>query len=491
MLKDLTSLKWRKNIYYVSDEVIFDICTKKKSPDFDDCGTYLIDMEHAPEEVKKAKDGSLLDLSNCVEVFAENVPYIRLVFSTTNNKELVRTFPLQYLIETGDKVIDGKAVQAHPDVFDGEYVNEFNYEVFDFILKITKNRADFDTKNVKFVMDSLPDWLTMGVEEKYMTESYIDRYFLKGVHYDSKLATKGAESADLYQYKGAYVGIGLDEEVGKYVPVNVWQKETVEKFLNASYAEKTINKYNKCVKTEFRALTVDTMENMAATLKDVELGFNEKNLKTFLNTEYDAHDCENVKFESVCCAEDVDTWYEYLKRKDEMPSLDVEELIAADKEFVEQYIQDNFEDPTSVVKHWWESEMTMSKFYTDPEAADNKVEKVVNVFTVYGNNTATVLMIYHTGDLRVVAEHKKAAWIEDLDLYTRSEELVKTFDEAYELMLASDYNKPHSRQCALRAAVGPHGATTPPQYIFGNMHTQLYVDAKTGTVLNYNPVFHE
>ena len=63
MIKDLTTLKWKKNIYYVSEDIIFDISSKKKYPDLDDCGTYLIDLDKAPTEIKNAKDSATLDLS--------------------------------------------------------------------------------------------------------------------------------------------------------------------------------------------------------------------------------------------------------------------------------------------------------------------------------------------------------------------------------------------------------------------------------------------
>ena len=69
MITDLTSLRWRKNIYYTSDNVIFDICNRKKTPDLDECGTYIIDIDNAPDFVKNAPDGAVIDLRSCPEIF--------------------------------------------------------------------------------------------------------------------------------------------------------------------------------------------------------------------------------------------------------------------------------------------------------------------------------------------------------------------------------------------------------------------------------------
>jgi hypothetical protein len=62
-----------------------------------------------------------------------------------------------------------------------------------------------------------------------------------------------------------------------------------------------------------------------------------------------------------------------------------------------------------------------------------------------------------------------------------------TFAEALEKLNQVNFPKPHSRYCVLRKEVGPKDANV--QYIFGNSHAQLYVDAVTGEVTDHNPVF--
>ena len=53
MLKDLTTLKWKKYIYYTSDDIIFDITPRKLVHDEDECGTYLVDFSKTSEAIKK------------------------------------------------------------------------------------------------------------------------------------------------------------------------------------------------------------------------------------------------------------------------------------------------------------------------------------------------------------------------------------------------------------------------------------------------------
>ena len=182
MIKNLTTLKWRKNVYYISNDIIFDIELKKKKFDIDCCDTYLVDID-----LDKA-DGMIVDLQP--EAYIDKVPYIVAEFITDSERTIKRYFPLQYLIEEGDKVVDGKVIQSHPDVFDEKYVNKFNQEVFDYIKDLLKGKDTFDLKNVQLVMNALPLWLTPGNNE-YMTEDYIDKSFLKGVKYNQAIATKG------------------------------------------------------------------------------------------------------------------------------------------------------------------------------------------------------------------------------------------------------------------------------------------------------------
>lgn len=287
MIKDLTTLKWRKNIYYVSDNIIFDIESKKKTFDTDYCGTYLVDLQKASEKFQNATDGTIHVIEP--EAYINNVPYIIAEFTSDSERVIKRYFPLQYLIEEGDKVLEDKVIQTHPDVFDNKYINKFNQEVFDIIKKIVKD--PFNKRTLQLVMNSLPDWLTIS-EELPMTEDYIDKYFLKGQHYNQKIASKGE---NIFYFKSIKLGIGED-----LYPVNIWNKEILTKAINAINAELLLNKFGG---------TVDTLEFAAEAMKEIVPGTNL--LSTFLN-----YNNGNIKFESLCASPDIDTYYEYIKVKE-------------------------------------------------------------------------------------------------------------------------------------------------------------------------------
>ena len=69
-----------------------------------------------------------------------------------------------------------------------------------------------------------------------------------------------------------------------------------------------------------------------------------------------------------------------------------------------------------------------------------------------------------------------------------NEEVIKvTFAEAFQKVQEVNLPKPHTRQVVLRKQVGPVEAN--PQWIFGNLHSQIYVDAVTGAVSKDNPAF--
>lgn len=301
MIKDLTTLKWKKNIYYVSDDIIFEISSKRLK-DLDNCATYLIDMDKLPDNIKNAKDGTLYDISKYPEAFIHNVPFIKLTFRGENVDEILfRYFPLQYIVEEGDKVIDGVTVQNHPDIYNNSYINKFNQEVFNYIKPLVKDL--FSPKNIANINKALPDWLQ---ECGGMTEKYIDNYFVKGVNYNENIALKGG--GPIYQLDSVILGIGNNE-----YPINIWNNETIQAVEKAIYAEKITNGYNTEVKSYVSSLTKDSMEAIAATFKASEFGYNPDNLHTYPNISYIENDVD-IKFESVCAPDDVDTYYEYIKK---------------------------------------------------------------------------------------------------------------------------------------------------------------------------------
>ncbi len=136
---------------------------------------------------------------------------------------------------------------------------------------------------------------------------------------------------------------------------------------------------------------------------------------------------------------------------------------------------------------WYETGVQLANFLD--EDSDGTIELVVNVFQVIEQHDSTsfdtfVFKYQHTLE-GTASESIHGFWIED---YPLNDEVIKvSFKEAFEKIQEVNYPKPHTRQVVLRKQVGPVDAN--PQWIFGNLHSQLYVDAVTGEVSPTNPAF--
>lgn len=136
---------------------------------------------------------------------------------------------------------------------------------------------------------------------------------------------------------------------------------------------------------------------------------------------------------------------------------------------------------------WYETTARFENFF-DAEAT-REIAEVVNVFQAVVSRDEKsfdtyVVQFKHTldGSIEGVVHD---FWIGDSPL--NEEKIVLTFEQALERLYQANIVKPHSRYCVLRKEVGPKDAN--PQYIFGNIHEQVYVDAVTGAVSSENPVF--
>lgn len=159
----------------------------------------------------------------------------------------------------------------------------------------------------------------------------------------------------------------------------------------------------------------------------------------------------------------------------------VEQTIKSDR----TYMCENY----GCVYVWYESSITLNDFL-DAEDCDGTVFGVANVFQVSTEDAegyeTSVIMFTHTPDAYKVTE-TPGFWIEDFAIDTA--EIAITYRQAFQRMMESNYPKPHSRFCVLRKEIGPVSCN--PQYIFGNQHGQIYVDAKTGAVTDNNPAFNK
>lgn len=139
---------------------------------------------------------------------------------------------------------------------------------------------------------------------------------------------------------------------------------------------------------------------------------------------------------------------------------------------------------------WFESCILLSD-WLDSENFDGSIEGISNVFQVVnekdsGSYDTFVVLAAHTKDAATY-EVKKGFWVEDWPLIGDSIKL--TYKDAFNRVMETNSPKPHSKNCILRKPVGPVECN--PQYVFGNIREQLWVDAVTGDVKNSNPAFPE
>lgn len=157
----------------------------------------------------------------------------------------------------------------------------------------------------------------------------------------------------------------------------------------------------------------------------------------------------------------------------------VENTISADREYM---------FATYGEYKWYETSVTLKNFLD--EENDGSVETVSSLFQVVTKvdscyDTKVVFSTYSLEGHDVVVKDGFVFSDEDLN----KEKLPITFKQAFDSLMASNFVKPHSRQCVLRKEVGPKPAA--PQYIFGNDKGRLYVDATNGSVSETSPAFPE
>lgn len=163
----------------------------------------------------------------------------------------------------------------------------------------------------------------------------------------------------------------------------------------------------------------------------------------------------------------------------EVAELVVENTVSTDRQDVYLNHGENY--------RWFETGVQLKDFLD--EENDGTIELVVNVFQVVEEKDSTsfdtfVYKYQHTLE-GTASEAIHGFWIED---YPLNDEVIKvSFREAFEKIQEVNYPKPHTRQVVLRKQVGPVDAN--PQWIFGNLRSQLYVDAVTGEVSPENPAF--
>jgi len=163
-------------------------------------------------------------------------------------------------------------------------------------------------------------------------------------------------------------------------------------------------------------------------------------------------------------------------------TLVVENIISTDREAMTLQYDSAY--------RWYETCITVKDFFDGDSVGEPVVMGVSNIFQYVVDQDSTsadiqVVLYTHVKDTCVV-EARPGFWVGDMIL--NNEEIKLTFVDAYNKMMQANCVKPHSRQCVLRKELGPILGVN-PQYIFGNVQRQVYVDAVTGNVTDKNPVF--
>ena len=155
----------------------------------------------------------------------------------------------------------------------------------------------------------------------------------------------------------------------------------------------------------------------------------------------------------------------------------VENLISHDRQTLFTKYGDNY--------YWYETLVDFQDWLDEDN--DGSIAQVVNIFQVIEDSgpesfDTFVYKYQHVGE-DVTEEITQGLWIEDFPL--NDEDIRVSFLEAYEKMMAASMPKPHSKHAVLRKQIGPNPCN--PQWIFGNLLSQIYVDAITGDVTDVNP----
>ena len=165
-------------------------------------------------------------------------------------------------------------------------------------------------------------------------------------------------------------------------------------------------------------------------------------------------------------------------KEQEVAKIVVENTISTDKEAM------SLKNPN----YKWFKTGVIFENYLDEEN-DGTISEVVNVFqTVEGDSISfdtKVFKFQHFSDGTFASDSINGFWVEDYPL--NEEEIKVTFDSAFVLINQVNLPKPHSKYCTLRKPIGPKSCNA--QWIFGNINSQIWVDAKTGEIRESNPAF--
>lgn len=137
---------------------------------------------------------------------------------------------------------------------------------------------------------------------------------------------------------------------------------------------------------------------------------------------------------------------------------------------------------------WYETDILLNDFLD--EECDGSIAELVNIFQTVEQVSKTsfdtkVFKFQHFADGRNIKDSTLGFWIENYALHM--DEIKVSYKDAFKKIQEVNLPKPHSRHVCLRNPIGPKECN--PQWIFGNIQSQIWVDAVTGEVRESNPAF--
>ncbi len=169
---------------------------------------------------------------------------------------------------------------------------------------------------------------------------------------------------------------------------------------------------------------------------------------------------------------------EKVKQTQTPAPLNVTNIISTDKEQMYLNYGENYKQFETLI---------LLNNYLDEEYSG--IAEVVNIFqTVVEDSTSIDTYVHkfqHFANGVSTSESIEGFWIEDCPL---SDTLtIMPYERALELIQQVNLPKPHSKHVCLRNPLGP--IVVNPQWVFGNTHSQIWVDAVNGDIKESNPAF--
>ena len=132
---------------------------------------------------------------------------------------------------------------------------------------------------------------------------------------------------------------------------------------------------------------------------------------------------------------------------------------------------------------WYETQILLNNFIDDEYAGVSEVTNIFQIVESEGDSYDTKVIRYTHNGTSDTREEIPGFWVEDCIIDT----VAITFEHSLDIINQVNFAKPHSKHVVLRRELGP--VINNAQWIYGNIQSQLYVDAVDGIVRDSSPSF--